>query len=172
MSVIAQLAIQQFFFPGYEDPSLPSGIWKGSQIVTGDASGGFMEVDLLMSPIGPLNTRFYSIDQFSAFQTGATAIAAHFIIINLGQLTDRRYDLPLVLSGDQTNVDPLGSQFAFLPLFLGSQVNAAASALVAFVCQNGDTEILTFNAMGYFWQARAGNAPGGPSRPVQGVFSR
>jgi len=173
MSIIAQLAIGYEFFPGFEDPSLPSGIWKGSMVAVGDASGGVVETDLVFSPIGPLNTRYYSLDQAMAtYSDGGGDRLGTTSVINLGQLQTRRYNGIMRLAADASSQQVQGRDWAFLPIFLGAQINPAATSLVSFKTVNTLNEILSFTAMGYFWQARAGNAPGGPSRPVQGVFSR
>jgi len=173
MSVISQLQIVKTRFPGYLDPSLPGGTWLGSSTATGDGSGGVVEVDLVTSPAtAPFDSLFYSLEKISVTYTFGTAGAGRLQILNLGQIISRIFAFPLVLDPDASNLDIAGRDFALFPLFLGQQINRNATSAIAFQADNQNAETLRFQAEGYYWDVESANAPGGPSRPVQGMYSR
>lgn len=176
MSIINQVVVARREFPGYPDPSLPIGIWQGTGQVIGDASGGNMEVDLVFNrSTAERDGNFYSFDQLMINSTdvGGTRVGELFFF-NLGTVVGlifQRYAIQMLIShpGNFANIRTEG--LAFLPLFMGRQFREGVTTGLAIAFANINTAIVDMSAMGYVWGPRSINSPGGPSRPLQGIFS-
>jgi len=173
------LAISPFFkreFAGYDDPSLPQGIWQGQVSAVGDASGGIQSAAIIFNDTNaPRDPNFYSLDEMSASQgpSVAGAVIAFMSLLNMGGSglsVARSYATTLsVFNG--TDVAMITRAMSFMPIFLGRQTATGANTNIQFVVPNDNGSTLVFSAMGYWWGPRSINAPGGPSRPLQGIFS-
>ena len=174
MSILATLPIRRREFAGFDDPSLPEGIWQGEVTRVGDASGGIVTVGLIFN-IGtgtPRDSRFYSLEQLSVFYTDNTQGSFVFSILGMGERTVA--GASFVLDGVLFNTTDIGAAQrdigALLPLFLGRQSDAGTSSNIQVSAPNANVQTLTMTAMGYMWGPRSINALGGPSRPLQGIF--
>lgn len=175
MSVTAIDDIRYRMFAGYDDPSLPSGTWFGRVQLVGDASGGIMAAQLDFTKVGSLfNSRFYSLEDFIATKNQQTNVDAGLEIRNMGDPgqsgNPRIYSAFFVTSNPLAVVQPQ----AVVPLrglFLGQQQLVSSVSGLILTLANSNGILVTMFAEGYFWAARAVNAPGGPSRPVQGLYS-
>lgn len=174
MSVIVQVQVVKTPFAGYPDPSLPSGTWTAQTLSVGDGSSGQNEIDLVFSPsAAPFDSQYYSLEHFAVTTTLQTNTQGDLRIINLGAfILARAYSFGLLRDAANSEAHVQGRSYALLPIFLGQQQAQATTTLVAFRLPNIDTEVLTFSGEGYYWSVRSLNAPGGPSRPVQGLYSR
>lgn len=173
MSIITQLPVQRRFFAGYDNPSLPIGTWRGLQTVTGDGSGGFAEVDLILNlAAAPRDANFYSLEHF--FWTTNDIAGNRGILLSLlnleTALANRRFSLFATIVVDTTiqALDP--RSYGILPIFMGSQVSSGVTVAVAAAVDNINSAVTFFGAEGYIWGPRSINAPGGPSRPLQGLY--
>ncbi|KKL53336.1 hypothetical protein LCGC14_2276450 [marine sediment metagenome] len=171
MAVITIADIGYRKFSGYEDPALPSGFWFGAATTTGDATGGTntLQFDFTKST-GLFNSQYYSLEQIMVNQAAATSPAMALLIANFELTGGMRYSLPL-LTNEGSNAGLIPSNTGGLvPLFLGQQraVNTAMS--ISFTLTNDDTVVITVMIQGYVWSVRSTSVPGGPQRPVNGLY--
>lgn len=174
MTVITQTSIVRREFAGYEDPALPTRIWEGSGTVTGNGTGGFMEADLVFNlSTAPRDANFYSLEHIMFFFTSNTSPQATLRMVNLGSVLGvalRTWTIGIGVLSGVTGGAIFGRELAVLPIFMGRQFAAGVTSLVSMATSNIDLIVMTFQAQGYVWGPRSINTPGGPSRPLQGVF--
>lgn len=174
MSVTADLEVSYYPFPGYADPSLPAGAWAGAQSVEGDLSGGSRIVDLIFSPAGqPLSSRMYSLEQVSVSDERNNTQAGTLQSLALGKAGALNFDA-LFMTVDMIAGVSFGSisakDDAWRSWWLGRSNRNSIAAGLRFTVSNSDGDIIIFAAQGYWWDARSLQAPGGPRRPVGGLF--
>lgn len=176
MTITAEGIVQIYEFAGYQDPSLPIGAWAGVRGVTGDASGGSRILDLVFAAATqPRASTMFSLEQLSVFDEEETEKGCLIQTINLGIIGDIAFDQifnVLMRTGPTTGQSSAGSgaDGANLPLFLGRQQGRSVGTFLRASVINSLNNDFIFNAQGYMWGARSINAPGGPRRPIGGLF--
>ncbi len=177
MSVVATSPVAYRRSSGYADPRYPEGHWLGSVTVSGDASGGTITASIVFSEaIAQLDSRIYSLEQFTAFSsTESSTRAASFFTDNLGldgpaALTNRfTGTISPHVTPDTTSLSP--RDMTNLPLFLGSmRVRSILTRLGMSLVNPGVGEDYRLEAQGYWWGARSVLVDGGPQRPPTGLY--
>lgn len=177
MSITAIDDVQYRPFAGYDDPSLPSGSWFGRVQLVGDASGGSMIAQLDFTKASELfNSRFYSLEDFiTTKNTNTVAAEVGVTLLNMG---DRGHSgntpsfRALITPADPLAVTNPPDVEALRGRWLGQQIQPNTLAALRLQLDNENATLVTMFCEGYFWAARAVNAPGGPSKPLQGLYSR
>ncbi len=180
MSVALTLPIQHRPFRGYDDPGLPSGIWIVLGSVLGDATGGFLNLDLVFkdgSRAVPESSQLYNLEQLYVFSTLDSDHVIAMIPANwdedtpgstgaISTVISLLLSTPVLLSGSAG----LGRDINGMhPLFLGQVRKNATNTIIRFSMSNTAVS-LAVKAEGYFWGPEALNAPGGPRRPVDSLY--
>lgn len=179
MSVILNALIAIRPFRGYADPGLPNGTWHWRLSALGDASGGLLTVQARLQIAGsPSPSQLFSLDQLMVNSTtSSVAIDARLQVQNMdrvpnmgstGFLSDT---YSLELAPDLFGV-ALRVPLAQLPLFMSQPIDNNLGSGFAVDVANALNLSLAVRGQGYFWGPEAINAPGGPRRPVDGLYSR
>jgi len=180
MTITLATGIAQRIWRGYDDPGLPVGMYLALSSVTGDMSGGSMNISFRFRGEGqPISGRFYNVEQLEVNRTGAP-IAGNLASVNFSDSVgptglinwERRLSLS-VLGGVLVNGLNLGESGITLPLFLGTpeaNVDLAGELIVGFA--NTDGLVLAAGIQGYIWEGRSVMAEGGLRRPVDSLYGR
>ena len=174
MSIIEVTDIASRKFSGYEEPQYPSGMWVAHAIVTGNATGGDMTVQINIIPAASFrDSQYYSLEQFMATIDVAASQNGRLLMSNLdlgGSVSGQLYTLPLLLnSSGGASLRPSDIQ-SWLPLFLGQQSSFNSATSLSFSLDNDDGQIVMVQAQGYIWGPRSTAVPGGPQRPPTGLY--
>lgn len=176
MAVITNTNVQYRQFNGYSDPRYPQGMWFGASTSVGDATGGVNEAVLVftLSTITALGSRIFNMEQFSVRSSRDADADIRFSHINLTGPQPpglQHYSLALVSDAISSSASVSARDMRTLvPLFLGSQRLQGVTAGIAIDNANNDTEIMVFEAQGYWWGPRSVMADGGPQRPPTGMY--
>lgn len=184
MTVIARVGWQAAPWRGYDDPSLPEGIWFASPVVIGDASGGTSSAQVLFGDEGdPLSGDIFTVETIEAFISDPTGFLGFWNIIGMApafqsSFIDRLGFLQFGSGGAVFGQSLIhggrggGSTMPLLPLVLGTR-RGTADSLAAFSVGTdniGVGDSLAVACMGYRWGPRSILAPGGPQRPARSIF--
>lgn len=164
-------------FRGHDHPSLPVGIWWGSVVVLGDASGGLMTVQIMFGDEeDPISGDLFSLEELSIFASVATTENGELVANGLAPspdtaFIDRRWGFTLIPQA--TRVNTYLPNRDLLPIFLGARRGGAASfaALEASIDNQGVGTSFVLTALGYRWEGRSILAPGGVLKPVGVMWS-
>lgn len=176
MSVLVSSTMRQRLWRGYDDPSLPVGMWVGQIALTGDATGGTETLLLEFDPQENVNTksgRFFNLEAFE-IQSSSAGAPGQLLIINFSQLIDgaavnRSWTAQSLSNEAGDSALPLESQLK-RPIFLGTPLLAGTTASIRWIQNNADTETVVMYAEGYIWEGRSVMAEGGLQRPVQSLY--
>lgn len=162
---------------GYDNPSLPAGVWLAGGQVTGDATGGFNSAQFLFNLANEeASARQWNLEQFQV-RNGGTAIGdieeGQMRINNMGQFTIDRalflrtyhFRLPVGQFDSSTPVNVMSQ-----PIFLGSLNLPGGTANIEFAIPNTNGGSISAVAWGYMWEPRSLMAEGGLQRPVGSLF--
>jgi len=177
MSVIEVIEPDFEFWQNSIDPGLPEGVWRAFGRATGDATGGFLLLQLdFQKQTDPLSSRMWSLEMLAATadlsiaQLGVTAT-------NLGEvlgaapLTGTGYVMSMANTDGQNELLQ-GRDLAFLPWFLGAPRNQGVQAGIGL--RTGNTNLMNLDVWmrGFVWGPRSQNVEGGPRRPLGSVFGK
>jgi len=174
MAVSDSVGISRAGWGGYNDPSLPIGVWFGRVSVVGNGTGGLSTLSLEFQPAGAstLDSNLYSLEQIAGFANAAFTIAAINLGINptLSVMGDTGQEWSVTVGGPLT-ADSVGfNQLLPKGLFLGAQVALGYKSGLDIVATNTNAVTHRFTAMGYLWSSRSRSVQGGPQRPPSGLF--
>lgn len=178
MVVVGEFRVDVRPYSGYEDPSLPIGAWVAQGGIAGDASGGdlFMIFSFARDDDAQV-TELYNLEQVAIDTTKATGSEAALMdVLNMDQLafnrplTDARYAILLADTISGFGVALLEGGFAPLPIWLGAPSRVEGDKGLRFQFDNVDLQLYSIIIQGYIWGPRSVLAPGGPRRPVGGLF--
>ena len=177
MAIVQTTPITRREFAGFDDPSLPEGIYQAGAFTTGDGTGGnITQIFEFNSSAARRDARFYSLEYLTLTQAGdGGSREIELAITNLGSVLGaifRRWRFQFLSSVSLARTALPGDVYSFLPVFLGRQSLPNSNSTVFFTLANTDTVITSYTIEGYMWGARSINAPGGPSRPLQGMYPR
>lgn len=175
MSVSATIGVERLPWQGFQELALPIGVWASQQQVLGDATGGGAAIQMiLVESGGSPGAQLFNLEQVAAFHNGAAAavvtIATNGMQSFRGFAMTQRFSMNIPAPGTGANNGISGADLAFLPVWLGAQVNAGTDADLVWSTPNVDTVTVAVRAFGYIWAASALQAPGGPRRPLGGAF--
>jgi len=176
MTVSATDSIRIRPWRGYDDPGLPVGMYVAQGAVTGDASGGDMNVFFVFKQEAePVSGRFFNVEQINVFHTDTTFKFGHIIATNWEAvsavgLINRQWRFELETNANAFTA--LNDQIYFpLPLFLGQVAPVRdLQADIAFGVDNVDLTSLVCSIQGYIWEPRSVQAEGGLRRPVDSLY--
>lgn len=174
MSVITVGDISFAPYAMYNDPGLPERIWRASLSSLGDASGGVNTCQLNLKSAGVSPGNIFSLERLSFH---ATAVGVTAVKTSLGGMETwpPGFDIPewtdLVRANDAGTTADLPLLNALTRLFIGRAADDGTAGTIAFQTSNDDGETNDVTVTGYLWTPGAINAPGGPRRPLEGVFS-
>jgi len=166
-------------FRGPDDVSMPSGMWVADVEVTGDASGGEMVLNVILTESAQADESFYSLEQF-AYQTDQdSGLLSTFSAFNMRNYADpasprsMTYNTGPGINGEAGRHGPLPRDTGGLtPLFLGQGpgVNVAAQLFIGLTTTNTLAVAFRTHLWGYRWGGQAMDTPTGPRRPLGSVF--
>jgi len=181
MSVTINFRVDVRPYTGYEDPSLPIAAYFAQGGVAGSASGGgvfmtfrFQGAEVLPDQISEI----YNLEQLSADTSTTVPRNLEVASLNMDALSfarpgsPQKWQLRTETSQDNASALPLETATG-LPIWLGSPNQDAVSgdAGVRITWQdNIDLLLYAVSIQGYIWGPRAVLAPGGPRRPIGGLF--
>ena len=176
MAITAVEEVTYESWGGYDDPRLPSRVWRGKIQTTGDSSAGrisqFLRFNLADSQrldnyfsLEEIHMRTSGGDESPLFQSrnfGAFRIGVRFVSVRL----------PLVGTDTGTSAEnPLDTR-ALLPVFLGQQIFTGTAMEVVLQVDNVNGVVHDLWCGGYVWGPRSASARnGGLMRPPAGIFS-
>ena len=180
MTIVLDVPIRRLAFRGFDDPALPTGIWWGTGVLVGDASGGSMQVRFSLKTEGqPVSGEMWNLEQAMAFIGSDQSRDAFITAAGLSPSrdlpgVDAIYRAVLSDMGPGQGQSGLANEFSQLPLFLGSvRGGADTSATIGLGLVNLTAAVaLSCSMMGYIWGARSILAEGGPQRPPRGLFGK
>lgn len=179
MAIVGQIVVESRRYSGWIDPRYPIGYWQAALVVTGDASGGSLGIDLLFQTAnGParLNSQMYSVERFSIKSADAVARTMSLEANNMGGPANEgfshAYSVTVNIFSGVASKGSAVDMLNILPWFLGSQRTAGQTASLSLVTDNIDTIAFKLEAEGYRWSARSVLVDGGPQRPPTGPYGR
>jgi len=155
-------------FGGGESP-FPTQFWIGSGVVTGDASAGFRQINMVFNESGTMSL-MVSVEQLSVTdndQNGRTVeILASGFDNEITASVRKRWTFTTLNS----DTEAAGRIDLWRPIFLGSgRLNTVPILIVRLANING--EDFGVVAEGYLWDAHAATIPGGPRKFPNGIYS-
>lgn len=156
-----------------DQPGGPIGAWFGNIGVTGDGSSNTARMHLSFGRALRQGGLLYSLEQF---HVAADEGRNQSVVIETQNMdspgpSDSQYIFKMLFLGPlvRTILDA-GSYAGLLPWFLGSPGAGSGLPVLAAVLENTNTVVYRFSAQGYIWSQKARSAPGGPVRPVGGLY--
>lgn len=161
---------------GYDDPRLPTRVWKMAGLVTGDLTGGQRNmVFRFVDSDAPRVSQSFSLEELYILDTDNVGKVCGITTTNFGEfgLLTRQLGLSVAIDatgGTQAGLDVLAAQ-AVRGIFLGSQRVSGVGMSITFQVVNINTATLQIWAGGYVWGQRSQSAlQGGFQRPPNGIF--
>lgn len=176
MTVSVTVEVAYEHWGGYDDPRLPTRVWKMAGLVLGDATGG--QRNLVMEYVNsgaPLIAQSFSLEELYVIDTDNVTKNMSITSTNLGSFGTLARQLGLsavILStgGTQAGLDIRYAQ-ALRGTFLGGMRVEGASSSLTLQVANVDGAVLQVWAGGYVWGQRSQSAMrGGFQRPPNGIF--
>lgn len=168
-------------FRGYDDPGLPSGYWHFFLSALADASGGGLSVAARFQIAGSPNpSQLYSLETLMINRSGGVGtVNLRFQQQNMDNVPNMGSNGALFHIYTMQVTDQIfGSEQAifdasrFLPFFMGQPIDNNLSSGFQIDDANNNVGDLAVRAGGYFWGPGSINAPGGPRRPIDGLYAR
>lgn len=153
---------------------MPLGIWRATESVIGDASGGVEEIDIRFQfTDGPRSSLLFSLEQYHVSATRASAGTVRMQTLNMDRQDPTTLPTPIwsvpLLPASQGGVATADAERG--RLFLGAPSGPNETSILLFSLNNVLNDILHVTAGGYYWGPRSINAEGGPSKPLEGLYS-
>ena len=167
-------------FRGYEDPALPDGYWAAHAALLGDASGGLQSINIRISTAAqPSASLIWSMEQLAIHSAVGGGVNLRidyggFDVFPVGISTSALVKLLHVQLNDLGTAaggSGLKLEDSAVPVFLGS-ARKDVNVDLSFDVDNNDGLGFSVFVQGYFWGPGAVNAPGGPQRPVAGLYAK
>ena len=164
-------------YSGYSDPSLPIGAWVAQAGRAGDATGGTINLDFLFKlDENPQTSELFSLEQMSIDITSVLGVHQEGSIETFGMdtlapnrdLSNQKWHFSLKAFNTSTAMELDKSQI--LPLWLGAPNRIEGDSGLRLFFVNTNLILYQVILQGYMWGPRAVMAPGGPRRPVGGLF--
>jgi len=162
-------------YTAYDNPSLPVAAWIAQGGVAGDATAGSVFMNFHFKDDPQDVSEFFNLEQMSIDIATDANVEVRMETLQMDQLSVNRPASPQVwhlqlngISGLATGAMPLLSNQ--LPLWLGSPAGGEGSSGLSFEFLNIDLRLYAITIQGYMWGPRSVLAPGGPQRPIGGLF--
>jgi len=176
VSVVTVEDVQYESWGGFDDPRLPSGIWKSLGAVLGDASGGNADVFARFNSAGVERLdRMYSLEEVHIHSTSSTGHLGLLQARNFGSVKTgvRQFSVRVLTQTTEAGTPGTSPEDAetAAKTFLGQQVFRTTPLEVVYILDNEDGITTTVWLGGYVWGPRSASAKnGGPLRPNPGHF--
>jgi len=163
-------------YAGYDDPSLPVAAWIGQAGIAGDVSGGNVIIDFLFQRANDAQiSELFNLEQMTV---DTTADASQEVLMQTVAMDTLAPNRPASDQLWSLNTDGLlGSVSALLldrgnglPLWLGAPNRVEGNGVLRFTMANTNLRLYAITVQGYMWGPRSVMAPGGPRRPIGGLF--
>lgn len=174
MSISAFGVITYRPFRAYDDPGLPAGTWLAVGSVTGDGSGGNRQIVIDISlAANPLDSRFYSLEQYSF---GDTVNADNDVVVGINGFDNTPIGNKIAGFVDRVEASQALSRQApgglSRGLFIGQQGVVGTGTDITTLIANSSGALFVVSFEGYFWTPRSILAPnGGLRRPIEGLYA-
>lgn len=163
MTLSAAIRYNRLGWRGYENPAFPIGAWRALALAVGDASAGLVENSVVFRSAGePASALVFSVEQIAIQTTdnGDTTLGIQTSGFDL------LFQQGLQWQNIGTVAQVAGGSLR-LPWFLGMlDPVAGGGADLTVLSSNTLNAVYTANMMGYIWDQRSQQAPGGIQRPV------
>lgn len=177
MTVNTVAPIERRPWRGFDNPALPSGIWVGHVVSTGDGSGGDHIVSLVFRALAsPLSGQIYSVEQFTMTCGATVNIEAQMFASGFDFLQaphrvhgPRAWTCQLVPNPIACDVRFLQTQMRSILLGQASHFGTATSNIGGII-PNVNAEGFSFSGGGYIWSPESALAEGGPQKPVGALW--
>lgn len=173
MTTILNLEVVRRVWGGFAGARDPIGHWHQATANTGDATGGSNVINLVFQQQAApnLDPQIYSVEQVAVQLDAAPFSNVRIRSVVMGDLSGADgYVCGVNAAGSQDFGAIAGSNLTWLPIFLGSARTQGSTTALEFAMDNVDTQNLIVSAQGYIWGSRSRSAPGGPRRPVGGMY--
>lgn len=171
MSVAAVLEVRRRAFPGYNDPSLPQWIWVGQVVVVGDASGGDRSGSIILATAaGPKVSLLWSLEQMSILDSDNNSKDMDLTFLGTDELLGTQV-MRISIGAGVTTASIPAQNYPRMPFYIGAHQAQGAAAALLLTAANVNTAVMAFTAQGYCWGSRSRSIPGGPQRPLQGLYA-
>lgn len=171
MAVAQRVDVAYRKFSGWQEPQFPSGYHLTEGAMIGDATGGdqVLLFDFSRST-EQRNSQYYSIEEIRIAKFEPTADNIELEIVNFDSAITTRMHLELV--NTQSGFGSLSARdvAAIRGIFLGQQSSPTGNTSVSITMDNTDTILVRMLLGGYVWSARSTAVPGGPQRPLTGLY--
>lgn len=178
MTILTDVPARRLAFRGHDDPALPTGIWWGTGVVVGDASGGTNQVRVLLKAEGAaVSGEMWNLEHVMAFISDAASFVSFVTAVGLSPSrdapgVDALYRFQSLSVGSGLGNSALSEVIPRMPIFLGS-VRGGADTLAAVAYGTNNLTVsdsLSVSMMGYVWDPRSMLTEGGPQRPPRALF--
>lgn len=176
MSVSTTAEIGYEHWGGYDDPRLPTRVWKMAATVTGDLSGGLRSLTFeFVNSDAPRVSQSFSLEELYILDFDNTTKRVDIRGTNFGVFRGLERTLGLSVSvpataGSTSSLDVKDAE-AIRGTFLGAQNVVGVQTALIFQLANSDTDEVKIWAGGYVWGQRSQSAlKGGFQRPLNGIF--
>lgn len=179
MAVTQRRTVELRPWNAFSEPALPEGGWFVNFVIAHAGGGGLVTAEARFQETNEsLSSRLWSMEQISMTQLGA--LGSPTIEIRTTNLeTFQRQGVGntgftvRMVANPGTGRSLEGSHLTFLPWFLGApRIENIAAGFEVLDADGGVGERTSMLISGYYWGPAARNAPGGPQRPVTGLFGR
>lgn len=178
MSVTDEFRIDIRPYSAYEDPSFPIAAYvaQGGSVGDGTAGNLFMQF-LFKRTADNAVSELFSLEQLAIDSTGTANVEGTIKTLNMDSLAINRplspqtwrvllqpatgMSVPTAMDTNKNN---------FLPLWLGAPFLGEGNSGLEFEWPNTDLRLYQVIIQGYIWGPRSVLAPGGPRRPISGLF--
>lgn len=181
MTVLGQVVAQRRPYGAFDDPALPVGIWVARREVTGDATGGNVEILVVFADTSqPRTQQLFSLEQITVGVIGAgTETDVVLETVNLdpdlagknNANASQRWFLTMKQAAalGRSALTPESAR-AMAGVFLGRQQVDFTLTGVNTLFNNVNTGVHLVRAQGYVWGPRSVSIPSGPLRPIPGLY--
>lgn len=173
MTIITIAQVEYRADQGFNEPGLPTAIWRVSERAIGDVSGGLniLQINLKgqVEPVG----EFFSLEELNleneTIGGDAPILGLEGMEVWGPGLIIRRWAIPdvEVVGGSDHMVE---LRRAHPKLFIGRAAGNTTSGTISVTVVNTNTEDLVVAMAGYVWSPRSILTPGGIRRPMSGMF--
>lgn len=176
MTITISQFVRNWPFRGNTDPSLPNAIWQGVTEVQGDASGGIMGADTILSQNDGIVGGLFSLEQLGFQMDQDTGLNATMFFANQHNPFDPATSITTTVMLPQANgagdgrTGAVGKDLGWLPYFIGQAPPTTAQLFIRIQVPNTNGITLRSFIWGYRWDPSAFDTPTGPRRPANGVF--
>jgi hypothetical protein len=158
-------------FSGWQEPQYPSGYHLTEGAIVGTTSGGDMVLGFDFALASELrNSQYYSIEDLRVTVFEQAESNLELSIVNFDSAITTRFSVRVEGTDSGFGSAEPHVVRGLQGLFLGRQASASAVTSVDITANNNDGVLMRVFLAGYIWSSRSTNVPGGPQRPLTGMY--